>query len=126
MKKLKRKLEELSINYNNANLTNFIESLSAEQVGNYLYLIETKKREIIAESFNKIILLSSEIKELEEKKHLNGSSNIKLNWLKDDIIEIEKKRKNCLSYWKKIEERLKLKQKEHKMQRLKRLQETSK
>ncbi len=129
MKKLNKKLQELITANNNGNLKNFIESLSAEKIGNYLHLIETKKREIIAESFNKIILIERAIEEaklsLEGKKQMNGSNCFKLNWLKDDLLDLKNQRQAHLLYWEKIENLVKQKQKEHKLKRIKRIQENN-
>ncbi len=127
MKRLNKKLQELSIAHGIGNLENFINSLSPNEVTNYLHLIETKKRAIISESFNKIIRLEKTIEEIknssEKTKKQNGSFNLRLSWLNDDLIEIKNHRKAKLNYWEKIEKILKQKAKENKLKKIKRTQE---
>lgn len=111
MKKLNKKLQGLISYYKEGKLENYIDSLSPGEIGNYLHLIETKKRLIISENFRRLIILEKEIRQAEEEKNQNGSLDFQIKWLKEEVNEEIAKRQSSLKFWEMIEEKLSIKKK---------------
>jgi hypothetical protein len=122
MTKLQKKLQRLMTSYQKGQIENYINSLTPAEIGNYLHLIETKKRIIISESFGEVMVIEKEIRITEnsfnEQKKANGFSNLKLSWLKSDLNEINSKRKFHLNCWEEIESKMKEKQKKNKLEKM--------
>ncbi len=117
MKKLNKKLSKLAKLGQNGNLENFIDSLGAQAVSNYLHEINFKKRMIISLSFNEERKIINQIHEAEEE----NASFLKLSFLKDDLVDTKKERDCAIEFWEKIEKKLQEKNKYHKQKRKERI-----
>jgi len=116
MKKLNKKLRELAKLSQNGSFESFIDSLDAQELGNFLHYIDCKKRAIIASSINKEIGIENQIHEAKE-----GTSSLKISFLKDDIMEVKMLRDAEIEFWEKIEKKMKEKKKVFDKKREKRI-----
>lgn len=124
MKKLNKKMNELIEFHQNNELKEFIDTLNPQEVGNFLHVVKIKKREVISKNFNKVRKIEEKIAETEEdltKQNGNGNLNLQLSFLKDDIIEIEKRRDEEIKCMEKIQEILSKKKEDYQKERKKRI-----
>ncbi len=117
MKKLNRKLEDLVKLRSNGNLENFIDSLCPQAVGNFLNLIEIRKKLIIKESSK----LRKEIKDKIDKEKKRNAPSLIIVFLEKNLHDLEIEVGAKARFWENIEKKLKKKKKYYTQKRKERI-----